>query len=112
MSSLPGCSLEAFLMWNYNLIVDGDGSANPSLQIAEAIGTATQRRVPLTNEQFAPLVALYEPYRDQVERRLADFDEENQSWRNYAGSNFDFLPASLYDKGRAHLDASSLPLSQ
>lgn len=100
MSSLPGHTLEAFLMWNYDLIVGGDASANPSLQIAEAVGTATKRRPELTTEQFAPLVALYEPYRAMVESRLDQFDSDTQSWRDYAGHGFDFLPASLFDHGQ------------
>jgi hypothetical protein len=98
MSSLPGLSLEAFLAWNYDLIVAGDGSANPSRLIAETLGTI-EKRQELTTEKFAQLVALYEPYRDQVEWRLADFDAETQSWRDYAGYGFDFLPASLFDMG-------------
>lgn len=44
MSSIPGRDLEAFLMWNYDLIVAGDGSANTSLAIAEAIGNIERRR--------------------------------------------------------------------
>lgn len=99
MSSIPGPTLEAFLMWNYDLIVDGDGSGNLSRQLAEAIGTAPQRRREIDGDHFAKLVAIYEPYREMVEDRLSDFDEKTQSWRDYAGHGFQFLPASLWDHG-------------
>jgi hypothetical protein len=94
MSSLPGLNLEAFVMWDRGLIVDGDGSTNPSLQLAEAMGRETRRTL-LTGKQFAMILARYEPYRLEVERRLDDFNEEEQSWRDYAGYAFDFLPESV-----------------
>lgn len=97
MSSLPGYTLEAFVMWNHDLIVEGDATANPSRQIAEAIGTIS-RRPNITKEQFAPILALYEPYRKEVERRLCEFDEETQSWRDYAGYSFDFVPNHAMEK--------------
>ncbi len=100
MSNCPGATLEAFLMWIYDLIVDGDGSANPSLQIAEAIGTATNHRKQMTAEQFAPIVSLFEPYREKTEWTLVDYNEEdNGSWRDFAGYAFDFIPRQLYEQG-------------
>lgn len=83
MSSLPGYSLEDFVAWQWNLIVDEAPENNISLGIAEALGVKTNR-VHITKEQFAPIVAIYEPFREDIERRLADFDEETQSWRSYA----------------------------
>jgi hypothetical protein len=91
MSSLPGYTLEDYLRWNWNLIVVGQPDANPSLRMAEALGVKTNRTT-LTPEQFASYVQQYEPYREQVEQRLQDFDDETQSWRDYAGCAFDFLP--------------------
>lgn len=91
MSSCPGYTLEAFLMWQYDLIVDGDTGANKSLEIAEILGRDTRRRR-LTKEQFASLVILFESQRERVENLLCDFDEENQSWRDYAGCAFDMPP--------------------
>ncbi len=99
MSSWPGPALEDFLMWQLDLIVDGDGGANPSLQIAEALGTITRRRH-LTSEQFSPIVALFEAHRQDTERRLGDFDEETQSWRTYGGTAFDFIPEERYAQAR------------
>lgn len=32
------------------------------------------------------LLAKYEPFREVIEDWLDDFDEENQSWRGYAGN--------------------------
>jgi hypothetical protein len=96
MSSQPGLTLEKFLMWDFDLVVDGDATANPSLQIAEAVGTIIAPRPRITSEQFAPVVALFEPYRFDVERRLQDFDNDDGSWRDYAGYAFDFIPREPY----------------
>lgn len=98
MSTLPGLTLERFLMWNYDLIVDGDGRANPSLQIAETLRVTTGR-VNLTREEFAPIVSLFEPFRERVEETLQEFDDDNQSWRDYAGYMFDFIPPEVYHRG-------------
>lgn len=105
MSSLPGVTLESFLMWNYDLIVDGDGSANQSMAIAEACGVSSRRRR-ITAEQFAPLVAVFEPHREDVENWLLDFDEENQSWRDYAG--YCPIPKELYRAGGEVLAAQNV----
>lgn len=100
MSSWPGSTLEDFLMWNYDLVVDGDGGANPSAQIAEILGTATRPRPRITAKQFAPIVALFEPYREAMERHLNWYDEANGiSWRDYAPAVADQAPNDVYDKG-------------
>lgn len=83
MSSIPGYTLEAFLAWQYNLIIEGEEENNFSRGMAESIGAAVRRPV-LSKVQFKPLVAMYEPYREVIERRLGDFNEETQSWRGYA----------------------------
>jgi len=83
MSSIPGYTLEAFLAWQFNLVIIGQTDANASRGMAESLGNAIPRPV-LSNVQFAPLVALYEPHRETIERRLGDFDEDTQSWRGYA----------------------------
>lgn len=101
MSSLPGLTLESYVAWNHDLIVNGDGTSNPSLEIAEAMGVKTRRRS-VTAEQFAPMIALYEPYREQVENRLVDFDED-KSWRDYASFCFDFIPDSLFADAESEL---------
>lgn len=97
MSSLPGYTLEAFLSWNFDVIVDGDASTNVSLQIAEAIGTIKKRRE-LTKEQFAPVVALFEEHRKYVEDKLSEFDEDNMSWRQYASYEFGNISDNLYEE--------------
>lgn len=96
MSSIPGYELEDYVMWNHDLIVDGKDGANESLRIAEALGTST-RRIRITGAQFAPILALYEPYRGMVEHLLQEFDDENQSWRDYAGCAFDAIPDGISD---------------
>jgi len=98
MSSCPGTDLEDFLMWNFDLIVDGDSSANVSRQIAEALGTI-HRRPEITLEQFKPLVEIFEPYRSKIEDRLMDYsEEENGSWRDYGSYAFDFIPPDVFTK--------------
>lgn len=82
-------------MWNHDLIVDGDGSANMSLQIAEAVGV-NSRRARITGQVFAAMLAPYEPWRESVECALSEFDDDNQSWRDYAGYAFNFLPDELF----------------
>lgn len=84
MSSIPGYTLEDFVAWQWNLVVDEAPENNISLGMAEALGNVAPRPR-LTKEQFAPIVAIYEPLRETIERRLDDFDEDNQSWRSYAG---------------------------
>lgn len=83
MSSIPGYTLEAFVAWQYDLIVEGESETNFSRGVAENMGAAVHRPV-LSKVQFKPLVAMYEPYRETIERRLDDFNEETQSWRGYA----------------------------
>jgi hypothetical protein len=72
-------------MWAYDLRVVDKPDANTSLMMAEALGTSTHRKT-ITEDQFKPLVILYESYREYVEYRLDDFDEDTQSWRSYASS--------------------------
>ncbi len=97
MSSIPGLTLESYIMWNHNLVVIGYLSANTSLQIAEALGINT-RRVSLSKAQFDTILEIYEPYRTIVETRLEDFDEETQSWRTYAGSCFNDIEDAIGDE--------------
>lgn len=96
MSSLPGYTLEAYLMWEFDLIVGGDNTANVSMLIAESLGTA-KHRLSITQKEFAPIVALYEPYRESIEYRLNAFDEENQSWRMYAEEVSSVVPQEIYN---------------
>lgn len=90
MSSIPGYFLEDYVMWNHNLIVDGDTHANRSLEIAEILGRPTNRKN-ITTEQFKKIIELYEPHREEIERKLMAFDED-QSWRDYAYYAFNDIP--------------------
>ena len=102
MSSLPGLDLESYVMWQHDLIVDGDGSANPSLVMAEALGTVP-RRLCLTKDQFAKVLNVYEHLREDIERKLGEFDEENQSWRDYAGYAFSFVTDEIFEIGLGYV---------
>jgi len=95
MSSLPGYFLEDYIRWEYNLLVEDTSDANKSLAIADVLGTSTQKRLVLNKEEFSELLNIFEPYRETVERLLCDFDEENQSWRGYAGNIDYILPDQL-----------------
>src|ERR1700692_190176 len=88
MSEIPGYTLEKYLMWEFDLIVDDDDSANISLSYAERLGTAVSRRKRMSSELFAQVVAIFEEYRGMVEDRLADFDHQECGWRQYAGTVF------------------------
>lgn len=87
-------------MWDLGITVNEQPDANLSLQIAEALGNVERRRN-LSTEQFSTIVALFEPHREMVEYWLSEFDEETQSWRNYAGYAFDFIPQELFEQVRA-----------
>lgn len=102
MSTIPGYTLEDYVMWELDLIVDGDGHANLSLQVAEAMGQQT-RRTNITANQFGKIMELFEPYRAKVESALLDYDYEYQSWRDYAGIAFDFIPEDVLTKARNSL---------
>ena len=99
MSSLPGLTLEKFLSWQYDVIVDNDATANASLHIAEVLGNIP-RRLSITKEEFEPILSLFEPYREYVEDKLFNFDKDNQSWRMYASYAFDNIPESVYEQAR------------
>lgn len=83
MSSLPGYTLESFVAWQWNLIVEELPESNMSLGIAELLLNAPRRKT-MTHLEFKTVLSYYEPYRETIEMRLHDFDEETQSWRTYA----------------------------
>lgn len=105
MSGRPGLTLEDFLAWHYCITVDGDGSSNVSLQLAEALGSVP-RRPDITHVDFQQLCDLFEPYRDGVERSLVDFDEESQSWRDYSDNVFAQVPDNVFTVGGVLLRAA------
>lgn len=82
MSEIPGYTLEAFVEWEWNFVVIGESDKNFNLAVAEML-SGNYNRPRITKEQFAKLIALYEPYREMIECRLDQFDEDNQSWRGY-----------------------------
>jgi hypothetical protein len=94
MSSLPGHTLEAFLCWQYNISVVDRSEANVSLGIAESIGNVHHRPI-LTETQFQLIINMFEVFREQVESALLAFEDDEMSWRGYAGNAFDFIPDDL-----------------
>lgn len=105
MSSIPGYTLEEYLAWYFSIIVEDLGETNFSVGMAEALGNIAPRPV-VNKELFAKVVAYFEPHRESVENRLSDFDEESQSWRDYAGYAFDFIPESMEDTATAFIKLS------
>lgn len=83
MSTICGRDLESYVAYSHDLLVEGYEESNVSLSILEGIGQAT-RRVKISPEHFKQVVALYEEERELVERGLEEFDEEEQSWRDYS----------------------------
>lgn len=53
----------------------------------------------LTDEQVALILKTWEPFRESVEITLDMFEEEEQSWRDYRNSHFDYLPNPLRQGG-------------
>jgi hypothetical protein len=97
MSSIPGLTLESYVMWNHNLVVIGYPNANASLQIADALGINTYR-VSLSQAQFDTILAIYEPYRTTVEYLLENFDDNLLSWTDYAGVCFNGVTDTIGDE--------------
>ena len=104
MSSLPGHSMEDYLMWNFNIRVLDRDDANASIRIAEILGTESNRRKVLSEELFKPLVAMFEAHRETIERILDDFNSKTQSWRDYASYAFDSVPPEVYIEGDEYLN--------
>lgn len=94
MSSLPGYTLEDYVAWRLDIVVEGHLDPNFSLFMAEALGTIPRRPI-LLQKEFKDILDLYEPFRQQVEYLLHEYDEETQSWRDYAGYGFDFIPDEI-----------------
>ena len=106
MSSYPGRELEDYLMWLYDLVNDEiSDDPNPSLRIAEALGTATTRRPHVSKEQFGQILEVFEPYREQIEYWLSNFDDDTMSWRDYAGyGGIDDLPKEVQAQALAKMN--------
>lgn len=106
MSSCPGYKLEDYISWLLDITVEGGPESNVSIGIAEMLGNVQSTRQHLTKDQFAELVAIYEPIRDSIEEVLLDFDEETQSWRMY-GSMIDenYISESTTDLAQTYLDS-------
>lgn len=98
MSSFPGADLEDFLAWSYDLAVLGQEDANPSMRLAESLGTSIKVRPHITEEEFKELVSIFEPIRNTVEDLLLDFNEDSQSWRDYAQRFESYIPYHMTRK--------------
>lgn len=97
MSSIPGYTLEDYVMWLLDIKVKGRDDANLSLQIAEILGFNENPRPLISEVDFQKIISYFEPYRNTTERRLADFDHEWQSWRTYAAYSFEHIPDDVVD---------------
>jgi hypothetical protein len=104
MSSLPGYTLEDFIKWDLNIIVENQSDANFSIKFAECLGLIDFKRPILTELQFKQIISIFEKYRKNVEQKLDDYDEDEQSWRSYAGCNFEFIKDDHYNEAKELLD--------
>lgn len=98
MSTCPGTTLEEFIAWNYDLVIEGLDGVNPSLDIAEALGNIPKRKQ-LSKEAFGVIIkTFFEPYRKDVENALDNYDEDDSgSWRDYSGVVSDCIPDNIYE---------------
>jgi hypothetical protein len=97
MSHCPGPDLEDWIT-DWWRLVDVDGQHGTSIRRLYA------GQLILTKEQFQGLVEIYKPVREQIEERLSEYsEEENGSWRDYAGYAFDFIPKDVTDKAEEYL---------
>ena len=103
MSSCPGLDLEDYLLWEHNLVCSGFPEANVSIGIATFLGLVKDHRQVVTEEQFQELVAIFESEREATEYWLLCFDDDNQSWRNYASYSEDRFPKEMWAAGKALL---------
>ena len=103
MSSCPGYKLEDYIKWDYNLLVENTNDVNFSVGAASALGLIEDHRVVLTEEQFSQVIAIFEPCRKTVECYLCDFDEENQSWRDYCGMVDDSIAPHIHEAAKARI---------
>lgn len=92
MSSIPGYTLELYVEWLHDLVIEKQTGPILSLRMAEMLTPHSARRKVLTEEQFAGVIAFYEPHRESIENWLSDFDEEKQGWRSYSGYREDLTP--------------------
>ena len=101
MSHWPGSRLEDFVSDQWRVVVS-DGSSD-----SWRYNYSGQKI--LSPEQFKNLVALFEPIRDYVERRLDDYsEEESGSWRDYADFAFD-IPKEISEQADKMLASLNVP---
>lgn len=97
MSHCPGLRLEDWIT-DWHRLVDADG------EHGTAIRRFYQGQLILSKEQFAELVRIYEPLREEIERRLEEYSEEDcGSWRDWAYYAFDPIVNDLSKKAEEYL---------
>lgn len=97
-------SLEVFLMWHYDLIVDGDGSGSPTLTHAEMNGKNTRRRH-LCEREFQELVCIFADCRMMIEKIILDSDDPIWGWRTYTGAILGPIDRIRLQQGRLYLNS-------
>ncbi len=104
MSHCPGVYLEDFITDQFSL-VDEAGEHGTSIR------RIYKGQQILTADQFAELVKILEPHREDVERYLEDYDEEDHgSWRDYSSyAMAHILDAPEFDRAEELLAAMDTP---
>jgi hypothetical protein len=103
MNTFPGTGLEEFLEWKWKLIPAGVvdvTSVEQKRQERHYREGCTQ----VTFNQFAPLVGLYEPWREMIEDNLGDFTGTDEStWLRYSDCVDTLVPELTHYQAREYI---------
>ncbi len=106
MSYLPSLELSGLVEWYYRITT----LSSPNITVASPIRKANEGEEILllkqvSPEQLADIVKRFDPWKESVEAKLEDFDEETQSWRGQANYICEIVPEEVWLWGQKALDA-------
>jgi hypothetical protein len=100
MSHCPGYTLEAYLTYAFDLLVEEHSTAIRAFYAYQKI---------LSPEQFASLVKIFESCREGVESRLDDYmdggEEDHGSWRDWEDNVHGRVPDEIWKLGREYINS-------
>jgi hypothetical protein len=104
MASCPGYKLEDYVRYLWSLSV-----SNEHADVFQNACYANLRI--LTDAQFAHMVAIYEMWREHVEEKLADYDEDRHgSFRSYWAAFY--VPDEFDKRAEGYLKSIRPPLTK
>ena len=92
--TFPGTKLETYVLWSFNAIVNTIHT-DPS-GFNKRMATFLAQPILLERWQFDIILELFEPYRQQVEQCLCEFDSAYNSWYSYQQFAMVFIPQQIY----------------